>query len=147
MNATLRDKVKTRLDADPLVSEMGVDTNAVSAWDIRLLCTRGHFITNVAVVEIRADLVLLSPLDKDGQLDAEEPLSDLIQLGMSRPPRASKDEIRHKDNRIGVYGRGELKLACSRTKCSYSGSFEYFGLAREIRSAAAAGKSEYRLTD
>lgn len=153
-NRRLADVVKQRLDAEPLVSELGIDTSQVSVWAIRLLCPRGHFITNVAVIELRSDLVLLSPLDKDGQFDPDEPISDFIEIGLSRAPRGvAAGTIRQRGNNIGVYSRAEVALSCPREKCdrrrgrSYSGSFDYFGLAADIRSAAKAGHDEYQLTN
>lgn len=143
----LTDAVKARLAAEPEVSKLAIDIGDVRAWEVRLLCTKGHFIQAVAVIELNADLVLLSPLDKDRRFDPQEPLYDFIEAGLRRPPRDTEGWLKQTRNRVGTYSRVELVLECPRKHCAYSGSFEYFGLANDLRTVAASGHAEHQLTN
>jgi hypothetical protein len=147
----LREAVRDMLSAAPTLPE-DVDADAVQSWEVRLLCPGGHFCVYAGVIELRDDLVLLEPLGKDRQLSTDaEALADLIKSGRSRPPRRSTEWIRHSGNRVGVYSRTEVVVECVNKKCSYSGAFEYFALADQVRSATAARRGEsrieYRLTE
>ncbi|MGV0993429.1 MAG: hypothetical protein ACOYB7_14375 [Mycobacterium sp.] len=122
------------------------------ARKIRLLCPRGHFITDLAVVNL-GGLVLTSPL---AGLDHEGFASELAEIVASarlRPPRATPGMIRQSDNRIGVYDRAEVTVLCPRKNCdarrsrSYSGSFEYYSFSADVGASAAKGHAEYWLTN
>lgn len=40
-----------------------------------------------------------------------------------------------------------VRLRCMNSRCSYTGSFEYFRLAADLAAAALAGHAQYQLTD
>ncbi|WP_422747995.1 hypothetical protein ACN27E_07840 [Mycobacterium sp. WMMD1722] len=147
MSTDLADVVRARLAAEPEVSKLNIDISGLRAWEMRLLCTKGHFIQAVAVINLDDHLVLLSPLDKNRQFDPEEPIYDLIEAALRRPPRGTAGLLKQTSDRIGTYHRVELVLECPRKRCSYSGSFEYFGLAADLGTAAASGHAEYQLTN
>lgn len=126
----------------------GVEPDKLRSWEIRLLCPRGHFCVDLAAVELRDDLVLSFPLGK-GQLadDAPDYVLNLVKSGVVRAPRGAPGWIKQSGNRVGAYSRAETIVECGKKRCSYSGAFEYFALAGQLRSAAVGGHSEYRLTE
>ncbi len=134
------------LDAAPVLPE-GVDLDGVRSWEVRLLCpSRGHFCLNLAVIEVHDDLVLACPVDGLTKPEFISEFSEIVNAARLRPRRGTSGWIRQSGHRIGVYSRAELTVECANKKCSYSGTFEYFALADELRSAAASGHAEYRLT-
>lgn len=115
------------------------------ARQIRLLCPRGHFITDLAVVNL-GGLVLTSPLAGLNHEGFASELAEIVASAQLRPPRATPGMIRQSDDRVGVYDRAEVTVVCPRKKCAYNGSFEYYSFSVEV-GASADRHAEHRLTN
>jgi hypothetical protein len=122
--------VRTALDSDAAIAAMGI--KKVTAGEIRLLCPRGHFIANIAVIVLDDRGILLRPRGVDKQH-----FGDVY----SDPNHG----FRHDDSTAS--GRLRVRLHCKREKCSYTGAFDYEALGRDLRAAAIAGHAEHRLTN
>ena len=123
------------------------------AGKIRLLCPRGHFVIDLAVITLSDGLVLTAPLDGIDEHDFALGFSEIVAGARLRPPRRASGILRQSGDRIGTYDRGELSVACPRKKCdsrrgrSYSGSFDYYSFSAEVGTSAEMGHTEHRLTD
>jgi hypothetical protein len=154
----LQDTVRDLLDAVSGLPE-GVDLNRVRCWKVRLLCPRGHFCIDLAVIELRDDLVMLCPVEGLAKPEFVSEFSEIANAAQSRPARGTSGWIRQSGNRVGVHSRAETVVECSKKRCdsrrgrSYTGTFEYFALADEVRLATTAAARrgvtpiEYRLTE
>lgn len=137
----------------------GVDPGAVRSWEVRLLCPRGHFCVDLAIIELRDDLALACPVDSLAEPEFVSEFSEIVSAARLRPLRGKSGWLRQSGNRVGAYSRVETVVECAKKRCdsrrgrSYSGTFEYFALANLVRSSTAAaarrGESpiEYQLTD
>jgi hypothetical protein len=125
-----RDSLRDALDADPAVAGMGVES--VAAGEIRLLCPKGHFIANVAVIVLDDRGILLRPRGKDKQHFGD----------VFNDPNHG---FRVDDSTTS--GRLRVRARCQRGKCSYHGAFDYEALSRELCEAVSAGHLEHRLTN
>lgn len=154
----LQDTVKQLLGAVSGLPE-GIDLDGVRSWRVRLLCPRGHFCTDLAVIELRDDLVLACPVDSLTKPEFVSEFSEIANAAKARPARGTSGWIRQSGNRVGVHSRVETVVECAKKRCdsrrgrSYSGTFEYFAFAAEVRSATAAAARrgvipvEYQLTE
>lgn len=141
------------LSADPTVLAHGINVTYLPLRTIRLLCPRGHFVTNLVVVELLEGLALALPFAKDRLLigdDFSEFIEDAFLVHRHGPPPPTSEPsrwIRQTGDRIGVYAQQSVAMECVNGKCSYSGSFDYAALARTVHRAAVAGHDEYQLTN
>lgn len=135
-----------------LAGELG--DQVADAREIRLLCTRGHYVIDLAVMRLSDGLVLTAPLDGLNEQDFPSGFREFVAAARRRPPRGTPGLLKQSENRIGVYARGELEIVCPREKkCDprrgrgYKGSFEYYSFSAEVGAAAAQGHAEYQLTN
>lgn len=120
--------LREALEADPAAPALGIEN--ASATEIRVLCPRGHFIANVAVINLGDRRLLLRPRGKDQQHFGDT-FAD---------PNHGFRFAENAGNKLRV------RLQCLRDKCSYDGSFEHAGLAADLARQVANGHAEYRLT-
>jgi hypothetical protein len=127
------DAVRAALDADPYVEMIGVEQ--VKAGEVRLLCPNGHFIAQVTVIDCGKDRLLLRPRSRDKQYFGNPFYSD------------TNHGFHFEERRDDEDPRLRVRLRCMRGKCPYSGAFDYFALARDLRTAASGARhAKYRLT-
>lgn len=124
----LAETARAAIEADPLAAALADDT--VGLGEVRLLCPRGHFIANVAVIQMNDTLTLLRPRGK-----GREHFGDVF----NDPNHGFRFDERAQRLRV--------RLQCIREKCAYDGSFDYQSLGTELLVAATAGHAEHRLTN
>ncbi|WP_319454246.1 MULTISPECIES: hypothetical protein [unclassified Mycobacterium] len=126
------ESVQAALDSDSaLLDAMGVEE--VRVGEVRVLCPRGHFIANVAVIVLNDRGIVLRPRGTD---------KDYFGDVYADPNHGFRFE------ESTAAGRLRVRLRCKREKCSYAGAFDFEALGRDLRVAAAsAGHAEYRLTN
>ena len=123
----LAEAAREAIENDPVAAAAADD--AVALGEVRVLCPRGHFIANVAVIRLNGTLTLLRPRGKD-----REHFGDVF------------DDPNHGFRFDDRARRLRVRLQCQREKCPYDGSFDYQALGSELQDAAAAGHREHRMT-
>lgn len=127
----LQETLRSAIESDPAVAAMNL--TPVASGEVRLLCPRGHFIANLAVIDFGGARVLLRPRGKDQQHFGDT---------FNDPNHGFRF-----DGQVTDKLRNRVRLKCIREKCSYDGSFDYETLGLEMRKVVTAGHAEYRLTN
>jgi hypothetical protein len=115
------DDVRKALEADPSTAARGIEK--VRAGEIRLLCPKGDFIANIAVIDCGDDRALvIRPRGKDKRYYFRDVFSDTNHGFRFDPRTYGHSQQQDSDPRMRV------RLSCTRRKCPYDGAFEYLAL-------------------
>jgi hypothetical protein len=120
---------------DTIRRDLGPEPGDFASGKVRVLCPRGHFVTNVTVLAVDTwpGITILPRIENEHAVD------DSAYGFAYEMPQNWLGGIEQLSSRV--------RVSCKVSMCSYRGSFKEDMLAAELAEAAVARRVEHCLTD